>query len=171
MALVASCGSGDHGGIPTEEDVMTARIVVGVDGSDQSRLALARAVEEARLRDGVVEAVYAWSPPIYWGGLEYGVSQLPTRTEVEDAARYRLDEVLASLPPDVPVEALVVEGPAARVLVDISRGAELLVVGSRGRGGFAGLVLGSTSHGVVGHAHCPVLVVTAEDEQVETKAA
>ncbi|MBY5161942.1 universal stress protein [Salsipaludibacter albus] len=150
---------------------MTARIVVGVDGSDQSRAALARALEEARLRDAMVEAVHAWSPPIYWGGLEYGVSQLPTRTEVEDAAAARLDEVLASFPEDVVIEPLVVEGSPARVLVDLSQGADLLVVGSRGRGGFAGLVLGSTSHGVVGHAHCPVLVVGEESARSAARAA
>lgn len=150
---------------------MAARIVVGVDGSDQSRIALARALDEARLRGGVVEAVHVWSPPVYWGGMEYGVSQLPTPTEVQDAARRRLDEVLAGMPDDVSVEALVVEGGVASSLIDLSTGADLLVVGSRGRGGFAGLVLGSTSHAVVGHAHCPVLVVTDQPGRVEPRAA
>lgn len=144
---------------------MTAapRIVVGVDGSDQSRTALTRAVKEAELRDGVVEAVHVWSLPPYWGGIDYALSQLPSRREVEEAARRELDEILAGLPDTVPVEPVVVEGSVARVLVQMSQGAEMLVVGSRGRGGFTGLVLGSTSHALVGHAHCPVLVVQPLD--------
>jgi nucleotide-binding universal stress UspA family protein len=143
------------------------RIVVGVDGSEQSRRALVRALEEARLRDGVVEAVHVWSPPIYWGGIEYAATQLPSRGEVKRAARQRLEDVLAAYPTKVPVEPVVCEGSAAHVLIEMSEGAELLVVGSRGRGGFAGLVLGSTSHGVVGHAHCPVLVMPPPEEHEE----
>ena len=146
------------------------RIVVGVDGSEQSRRALVRALEEARLRDGVVEAVHVWSPPIYWGGIEYAAAQLPSRGEVKRAAQRRLEDVLAAYPTKVPVEPLVVEGSAAHTLIELSKGAELLVVGSRGRGGFAGLVLGSTSHGIVGHAHCPVLVMPPPEDHDDEHA-
>lgn len=150
---------------------MTTRIVVGVDGSDHSRIALARAIVEARLRDAVVEAVHVWSPPTYWGNMEYGVAQLPTPSEVEEAARDRLEEVLSSCPRDVAIEPIVVQGGVGQTLIAQSQGAELLVVGSRGRGGFAGLVLGSTSHAVVGHAHCPVLVVPSDADVPDRVAA
>lgn len=144
---------------------MPARIVVGVDGSPHSRQALAYALDEARRRQGTVDAVYAYAPPVYWAAPEFGVLiPRPQHEVVEDATRL-LDEALADCPGDVVVERVVIEGPAPRALLETARGADVLVVGSRGRGGFLGLLLGSTSHQVVTHATCPVVVVPLPDDQ------
>lgn len=143
---------------------MTARIVVGVDGSPQSRVALDTAIEEARLRHGTVEAVHTWQPAIYYAPPEY-VGMPQAREDYVAASRDLLDKTLADAPDDVTIETTVLEGPAAPTLVRHSREADLLVVGSRGRGGFSGLLLGSTSHWVTSHATCPVLVVPSGYER------
>lgn len=145
---------------------MAARIVVGVDGSDHSRQALGYAVGEARRRQGTVDAVYAYAPPVYWAAPEFGVLIPRPEDEVVEDANQLLDEALADCPDDVVVERVVVEGPAARALLETAEGAEVLVVGSRGRGGFLGLLLGSTSHQVVTHATCPVVVVPFHEDEV-----
>lgn len=137
---------------------MTARIVVGVDGSPESRLALDMAIEEARLRQGTVEAVHTWLPAVYYAPPEY-VGMAQAREDYVAASRDLMDKMLADVPDDVTIESTVLEGPAAPTLVRHAREADLLVVGSRGRGGFSGLLLGSTSHWVTSHATCPVLVV------------
>ena len=139
------------------------RIVVGIDGSEPSRRALRWAVEEARLRGAAVEAVHSWSPP-FVGGYPYTATMFEP-AEFERAAAQLLDDVVGSTDAaglQAPIERRVVEGPAARVLVDASKDAALLVVGSRGRGGFAGLLLGSTSQQVCHHATCPVVVIPDE---------
>lgn len=149
---------------------MAARIVVGVDGSDHSGQALAYAIDEARRRQGTVDAVHAYAPPMYWAAPEFGVLiPRPEDDVVEDANRV-LDEALADCPDDVVVARVVVEGPAARALLETAEGADVLVVGSRGRGGFLGLLLGSTSHQVVTHATCPVVVVPFHDDDVAAEA-
>lgn len=152
---------------------MTARIVVGVDGSAHARRALAHAIEEARRRDATVDAVYAYAPPVYWSAPEFGVLIPRPESEVVEDATELLRKELADVPDDVTVEPVVVEGPAAHALLETAKGADLVVVGSRGRGGFMGLLLGSTSHQVVTHATCPVLVVPlhGEDEDEEAAAA
>jgi nucleotide-binding universal stress UspA family protein len=136
------------------------RIVVGVDGSDGSRRALERAVVEARMHGARVQAVHAWHmPPL--GAYPYGALAIDPGT-FEDDARRTLDEVVDATDARglaEPIERIVVCGSAARELLDAAKGADLLVVGSRGRGGFAGLVLGSVSEQCVRHAGCPVLVV------------
>lgn len=143
---------------------MGTRIVVGLDGSDHARRALAFAIEEARRRgDAVIEAVHAYTIPMAATGMELGVLPPLPRTELDEAARAELDTCLGHLPSDVHVERVVVAGSAARALVEASDGAALVVVGSRGRGGFRSLLLGSTSHQVVSHAHCPVVVVPHGD--------
>lgn len=150
---------------------MTGRIVVGIDGSPHSRQTLAFAVEEARRRDATIDAVYAYAPPVYWSAPEFGVLIPRPESEVVEDARGLLERELADVPDDVRVERVVVEGPAARALLETARGADLLVVGSRGRGGFMGLLLGSTSHQVVTHATCPVVVVPMPDVQQQEGAA
>lgn len=143
---------------------MTGRIVVGIDGSPHSRHMLAFAIEEARRRDASIDAVYAYAPPVYWSAPEFGVLIPRPEAEVVEDATELLARELAEVPADVRVEQVVVEGPAARALLETARGADLIVVGSRGRGGFMGLLLGSTSHQVVTHATCPVVVVPMVDE-------
>lgn len=135
-----------------------ARIVVGVDGSKCGAAALRWAVDEAVHRDAVVEAVNAWHLP-YVEGYPYTTSQLEPG-EFEAAAVALLDEAVAEIG-DAPVtiEKHARAGSPASVLVDAAEEADLLVVGSRGRGGFTGLLLGSVSQQVSHHAPCPVVIV------------
>lgn len=138
-----------------------ATIVVGVDGSDESQAALRWALEEARLRGATVRAVYAWRDP-YVLAPGYGLPEDFEFDALREKAVERLDVVVAGVvgtQSDVPIEAVVAEGPAGSVLVEAAEDAEILVVGSRGHGGFVGLLLGSVSQQCVTHAPCPVLVV------------
>ncbi|MEV8093314.1 universal stress protein [Kitasatospora sp. NPDC085879] len=142
----------------TEQDVTRRRIVAGVDGSPSSIDALRWAVGQAHEVGAVVEAVIAWEYPVTpgWTG--------PTTEDGFGAgiARKILDEAIAEVSdPQRPVwiGARVVEGGAVPALLDAARGAELLVVGSRGHGGFTGALLGSVGQHCVQHAPCPVVVV------------
>ena len=137
------------------------RIVVGVDGSPEAATALEFAIEEARLRGAELHVTYAYpamASPVT------GTTAADYYAEVEQAARELLQRVAAAAPPtdDLQVEWLGVPGNPAEVLVEASREATLLVVGSRGLGGFLGLVMGSVSSQCVHHSHCPVLVVREE---------
>ncbi len=132
------------------------RIVVGVDGSEQSGLALRWA---ARLADGLgarIEAIMAWHFPAgsAWGFPEGWNPEHDARTSLAGT----IDAVFGTDPP-AGLRQLVYQGMPAKVLLDASAGARMLIVGSRGHGGFAGLLLGSVSSAVAEHAHCPVLVV------------
>ncbi len=134
------------------------RIVVGVDGSQGSRQALLWARDEAKVRGGTITAVIAWSPaPMAVGG---GLPPRIPDTAPDDSARevpdLTVDEVLG---PDASVERRVEHGNAARILIDLSDGADLIVVGGRGKGGFASAVHGSVSQQVAQHSHCPVVVL------------
>jgi nucleotide-binding universal stress UspA family protein len=136
-------------------------IVVGVDGSEASKDALRWALEEARLRQSSLRAVYAWLYPQI-GGRGYIPSELLDPELLRQTAQERLDELVAEVAgesPDVELERVASEGPAAQVLVEAAEEAELLVVGSRGHGGFTGLLLGSVSQQCAHHAPCPVVIV------------
>lgn len=139
------------------------RIVVGVDGSPNSRAALLFAVEEAQRRGARVDAVMAWHRPYTSGGDVW----LPTMTydveAVEQGYRVHLEKVIASVnpPESVVVEPVLIEGTGAHSLMSAAEGAALLIVGKRGHGGFLGLLLGSVSHQVAAHAPCPVVIVPA----------
>ncbi len=141
----------------TDQEHEGPRIVVGVDGSDHSKLALRWAVRLARSFGARIEAVSSWEFPT-----TYGWAALPTEWNPgQDMAKVltaTVDEVLGSDRPTDLVET-VLEGGAAMVLLARSESALMLVVGSRGHGGFAGLLLGSVSASVAEHATCPVLVV------------
>lgn len=139
---------------------MGGRIVVGIDGSDHSRLALTYAFEEARRRDASVDVVLAYQLPIYWGAPEFGGTiPVPSIEQAEQHAHEVLDQTIGVAPTDLEIERIAAHGPPADTLLRVAEGAELLIVGSRGRGGFRGLLLGSTSHQVITHAPCPVVVV------------
>jgi nucleotide-binding universal stress UspA family protein len=147
--------------VPVDDDPRPRRpeIVVGVDGSQYSIDAVAFALEEAAVRSVGLRAVHAWSRP------DHPVRMRPAcdnpLTIEEESARV-LAESLAGWTakyPDVPVIEQVIEGPPAAVLTEASRTAELLVVGARGRRGFAGLRLGSVSHSVLHHTQGPAAVV------------
>jgi nucleotide-binding universal stress UspA family protein len=133
------------------------RIVVGVDGSESSKEALRWAIRQAKLTGASVEAVTAWRYPTGYG-LAPVIEGLDLEGEAKESLTQALGEV-SGLEPDVPVRPQVAEGHAAEVLLRTSKGADLLVLGSRGHGGFASAMLGSVSLYCVLHAHCPVLVL------------
>ncbi|SFE85946.1 universal stress protein [Blastococcus tunisiensis] len=141
-------------------------VVVGIDGSAHARAALRVAITEARRLGAAVEAVAAYDPGGRWTELDESVAPSfeGIRADVEHGAAAMVDEALADdraagggSAPDVRVA--VVEGIPAEVLVSWSHGAELLVVGSRGRGGIRGLLLGSVALRCLVSSACPVLVV------------
>ena len=145
-----------------------AEIVVGIDDSEPSREALHWAVEEGRLRHAAVVALHAWLPPVLPAALDLApgpVAPPPNLPEMvaeakaaaDDLARGIVEEVVGD-ETGVDVRTRTVEGPPATILIEAASDAELLVVGSRGRGGFTGLLLGSTSLQCVTHARCPVVV-------------
>ena len=134
-------------------------VVVGVDGSPSSSKALAFAAEEARYRKASLRVVEAWSFPVFAAGTYVptgAYEDVPEDTAAALAAQ--VADVLGAAT-DLAVEQVVAEGPAAKVILDAAEGAGLVVVGSRGRGGFAGLLLGSVSTQVAHHARCPVIIV------------
>ncbi|MEQ1785767.1 MAG: universal stress protein [Acidimicrobiales bacterium] len=140
------------------------RIVVGIDGSETSRRALRWAVEEARLRHASVEVVHAWHLP-YVGGYPYTAGAFDP-APFEQAARETLDAMVDETDADglaAPIERILHLGDAATGVLDAAQGADLVVVGSRGLGGFAGLLLGSVGHHVAHHAPCPVVIIPPED--------
>lgn len=157
-------------------------VVVGVDGSAESRAALSYAMEEAARRDTGVQVVSVFLPPQFRLDA-YGVMAPPTPQEIRSnlrvVSRRMVDEVLADFPAlaRVPLELHELEGRPAEVLIGRARHADLLVVGHRGRGGFASALLGSVSLQCVLHAACPVTVVRpapqpeAADENTEAATA
>jgi nucleotide-binding universal stress UspA family protein len=141
-------------------------IIVGVDGSDASKEALRWAVAEAALRRATVRAVHAWTYPTLFGGAYVPLDEADTR-RLRDEAQEMLDAVVdevAGRNPPAYIERRVEQGPAAGVLIDAAREADLLVVGSRGRGGFAELLLGSVSQQCAHHAACVVAIVRARQD-------
>ena len=136
-------------------------IVVGVDGSPSSREALRWAMGQARLTGRPVDAVISWTIPVGFGVAGAGVL---VSLDWEGPATSTLQDMVAEVveAPDVDrVTQRVVEGHPAQVLLEAAAEAALLVVGSRGRGGFSGMLLGSVSQHVVARATCPVVVVRA----------
>ncbi len=136
-------------------------IMVGVDGSVPSAAALRFAAEEARVRGARLRVVHAWHLPLLPGGETSGADLEYVELRRADAERL-LTEAVAEIRLEaegVEIDSAAVEGRAAKVLVDEARDADLLVVGSRGRGGFAGLLLGSVGQQCAQHAICPVAIV------------
>jgi nucleotide-binding universal stress UspA family protein len=135
------------------------RIVVGVDGSESSLAALRWAVRQAELTGAPLEIVSAWEGPVsYWGW----VTPLPSDYDPADETRRQLDKaVSAVLTPGEAIEVRrsVIEGHAAPVLEELSKTADLVVVGSHGRGEYVGMLLGSVGEHCVTHCHCPVVVI------------
>ncbi len=141
-------GSGDDG---------QARIVVGIDGSECSKDALRWAARQAGFTGAALDAVIGWQYPVFYGWAP-GPQDFDFGAAAGQALTGALDEVLGAARP-AGLRARVVDGRAAQVLVDASAGADLLVVGSRGHGGFAEALLGSVSQHCVHHAPCPVVVI------------
>ena len=138
------------------------RIVVGIDGSPSSERALRWAVDRARESGGTVDAVIAWDVPVSAGiPVNYGGAQI-SAADWEGNSRTVLDETLGKVLSEeerAQVHPRTVQGHPARVLLQAAEGAYQLVVGSRGHGGFAGMLLGSVSQHLIAHAPCPVTVI------------
>lgn len=135
-------------------------IVVGVDGSDPSRAALQWAVDEAKLRRGKVHVITAWHyPPV-----PSTVEDSGTNDSFHAAERLQSDALAAVAAEGTDITGMLVRGAPATALMDAAKDADLLIVGSRGHGGFAGLLLGSVSSHVAHHASCPVLIVRPKSD-------
>lgn len=137
-------------------ELARGRIVVGADGSPGSHDALRWAAHYAGVTGRSVLLVTAWHFPMM-----YGTVPAPG-VDFEAEGRQVLDDALKTAEaefPGVHFETLLMPGRAADCLIWASDGAEVLVIGSRGHGGFTGMLLGSVSMHCVGHAHCPVVVV------------
>ncbi len=141
----------------TPEQADGGRIVVGCDGSPSSASALEWAARQAQLTGSSVEAImtWQWPPSLGWS------VPVPDDFDPESDVQLALEGAVAPMRkrhPDVRIETRVANGHPAPVLVEASKGADVLVVGSRGHGEFAGMLLGSVSEYCATRAHCPVLV-------------
>jgi len=148
-------------------------ILVGVDGSDSSHAALSYAADLARTLGLPLHAVTVWdNPSLMWRDpyTYFGEPQVDFEANAKQLVDAELARVFADEVPDW-VTAAAQPGSAARALIDASSEAAMLVVGSRGHGGFAGLLLGSVSSACASHAHCPVLVVRDRDRVIAPGAA
>lgn len=130
--------------------------MVGVDGSESSKDALRWAAEQARQTGAAVHAISTWNFPTSYGWGPY-IADVDLAAEARRGLEQTIEEALGDKP-DVPLVARVEQGHAAGILVDASREAALLVVGSRGRGAFTGMLLGSVSQHCAQNATCPVLI-------------
>src|SRR5215472_15629727 len=139
---------------------MTYRLVVGIDSSPHSIAALHWALRLAERLSGEVVALFCWQMPFY------GVPGGFDRDELEARAKALLRHTIAEAAPDpsVPLLTLVAEGDPTEGLIEASKNANLLVVGTRGRSQVAGLMLGSVSQGCSAHANCPVVLVKTSDD-------
>lgn len=154
-------------GAPPEEEPLAVRpvrrVVVGLDGSPPAELALRWAIREAKAWEAELVAVTgvpvtAGSGTLAW--LPAAVDHQQVLEDVATALDVLIDRVIAEEPGAPEIKRTVRDGTGAQLLTEASADTDLLVVGSRGRGGFAGLLLGSTSQAVLHHAQCPVTIVT-----------
>jgi nucleotide-binding universal stress UspA family protein len=135
------------------------QIVIGVDGSESSKDALRTGVRLADVLDADATAVISWSTTAAYGEGYVAIDWDPKQM-AEKVLTETVDEVFGAHRPSG-LKMFIAQGPAATVLISRSQGATLLVVGSRGHGGFIGLLLGSVSSQCAEHASCPVLIVRA----------
>lgn len=140
--------------------------MVGMDGSAESKEALRWAIDLAATRGDEVVAVHAYPtlamayPYAYWGDAYVSTEDSDSLAErARGTLRDAVKEVVDAAGTEVKVIEEAVAGPPAQVLLDQGQTADLLVVGSRGLGGFRGMILGSVSHKVATHATCPVVVI------------
>ena len=148
--------------VPAETD---GPIVVGVDAAEDGRVALLFALQRAAEVGAPVTVVHAWGAMRSWAQSDQKHSELAAA--VQKASEELLDHVVAEAGPDfsgVQVTKVSKHGSPSGALIELSEGARLVVVGSRGRGGFRGLLLGSTSRSVLHGSHSPVAIITAPRE-------
>ncbi len=142
-------------------DSREKKIVVGVDGSDSSKAALAWGLRQARLTGAPLQVVMAWDYPLSYGwavvpqGVDLGAD---AASELERVVK-EVTEVEKAAEPAVEITTSVIQGHPAVVLLNEAENASLVVVGSRGHGEFAGMLLGSVSEHLSTHTPCPVLIV------------
>ncbi len=141
------------------------RIVVGVEGSKGSKKALQWAIDEAKHRNATVEVVTAYLPTYVPAAPDFGYVPLDPIDLVEEVRKMQ-EAVIEEVAPNPPVtiDRKLLKGRAADTLIMAADGAAMLVVGSRGRGGFRGLLLGSVSQQIAQHASCPVVIVRPDIE-------
>lgn len=153
----------------TTQDIQaTRKIVVGVDGSAPSKAALRWAARICEATGDMIEAVIAWEYPHNYGWAPMMEDWHPDAV-AEKTLQQTLDDVFGEHRP-AGLQASTRHGPARSVLIEASEGAEMLVVGSRGHGGFTGLLLGSVSAACAEHAKCPVVVIREPREPRESRA-
>lgn len=158
----------------SERDGRVSRIVAGVDGSPSALAALRWAIWQATLTGASVDAVIAWQYPVVTGGYAWApVAMVESADYREIAEKIVTDAISSVVDPGsaVHVRAVVQQGNAAQVLIDAAAGADLLVVGSRGHGGFAAALLGSVSQHCVHHAPCPVAVIRGGQDRAGESGA
>jgi nucleotide-binding universal stress UspA family protein len=137
-------------------------VVVGIDGSPGSLVALQWAAEAARLRGARLRVLFAWDDLGAQLAKTMRGGRKPTEADEREAALALIAEAVRDAlggEPGVEIVPWAEPGEAAPALIEASKTVDLLVVGSRGRGGFAGLLLGSVSQQCIQHAHCPVAVI------------
>lgn len=145
-----------------KNDVFEGRIVVGVDGSLSSLAALAWAVRQAEITGATIDAVMAWQHPAMINRAAWALVTPQDDAELKAFFAQELDDAIAKAVDQANltrVRAIVRPGNAAQVLLADAEGADLLVVGSRGHGGFAEALLGSVGQHCVQYASCPVVVI------------
>jgi len=147
----------------SNEKIQPERILVGLDGSKQSRAALAWAARQAALTSAPLTVITTWSFPPDYGYPVAWPADLDFAADAKSELESSIHDVLGPNS-SIAITALVVEGHPSLVLVDASKSAALLVVGSRGHGEFTGMLLGSVSEFVSTHAHCPVVIIRDSDE-------
>ncbi|MET4001526.1 nucleotide-binding universal stress UspA family protein [Arthrobacter sp. UYCu511] len=145
-----------------------ARIVVGVDGSPESVLALKWAQTLAHSLDATITAVTAWHVDTMFG--TYISPDWDPNEDARRILRIATHEAFGDNPPKG-FTGVSVRGRPAQALLESAQSAQMLIVGSRGRGGFTGMLLGSVSSACAEHASCPVLVVHGTADIAEAQAA
>jgi nucleotide-binding universal stress UspA family protein len=144
------------------------RIVVGIDGSEPSAAALRWAADEARRQGVGLHVVTCWNyPALPWAPYQPPLSGEDFERGAFEVAEAEVEEVLGTDREGLDVAIEVLDGAPSLRLLDFDRSAAMLVVGSRGRGGFTGLLLGSVSQHLAEHARCPVVIVPAPDDEAE----
>jgi nucleotide-binding universal stress UspA family protein len=141
------------------------RIAVGIDGSDQSVNALRWAIAAAHVRHDDIDVIYAWQLPVPAMSFE-GVMPPPNidyRAEAEEVVAHAIKAATDGADAPVRITAHTPNAPASKALIDASASSDLLVVASRGRGGFSSLLLGSVSQQCAHHAKCPVVIFHGRD--------
>ncbi len=135
-------------------------VVVGIDGSELSEEALRFAAKEAHRRGVGLQIVTCWSYPMLpWGPYQPPLSGQNFEAEAREVAEAEVEKVLGRDRDGLDLQIAVLEGAASLRLLEYDQAADLIVIGSRGRGGFAGLLLGSVSQHLAEHARCPVVII------------